>query len=216
MNFYHLTMTAFRGFSSLVSTPSIVGLEHIPTGSPALLTPNHLSYFDPIVLGGLIYSSGRETRALAKSELFETPILGHLLKAIGQIPVYRGTSNASDALRMAKSALTGGSLVAIYPEGTIPHDGKLGEFKTGATRLAMELGIPIIPIAQVGANSVIKSDLSDRVKTFLHAVVTKPIVSVVVGEPIYLTGDYTCKEHVIRETKRIREAVALLQESLTR
>ena len=124
-------MATFRSFSRFVSTPNIVGLENIPVGHSALLTPNHLSYFDPILLGGLLSSSGRETRALAKSELFEVPIIGAVLKAIKQIPVQRGTSSAANSLNMAKDALLSGALVAIYPEGTIPRDGRLGQFKTG-------------------------------------------------------------------------------------
>lgn len=213
MNFYQLTMATFRSFSRFVSTPNIVGLENIPVGHSALLTPNHLSYFDPILLGGLLSSSGRETRALAKSELFEVPIIGAVLKAIKQIPVQRGTSSAANSLNMAKDALLSGALVAIYPEGTIPRDGRLGQFKTGATRLAMETGVPVIPIVQYGANQIIKSDLSDRVRTLILAILRKPAVFVIVGSPIYLTGDHNCKEHVLRETERVRRTMLQLQSS---
>jgi 1-acyl-sn-glycerol-3-phosphate acyltransferase len=129
------------------------GREHIPLTGPAIFVANHISVADPILVGHYLYANGRHPRFLAKDSLFRVPILGRALHGIGQIPVRRGSSDAMLALKSAVEAIEAGETVIVYPEGTCTKDPELWPMvgKTGAARLAMQTGAPVIPIVQWGA-----------------------------------------------------------------
>ncbi|MGH3428555.1 MAG: lysophospholipid acyltransferase family protein [Mycobacteriales bacterium] len=129
------------------------GREHIPLTGPAIFVVNHISVADPILVGHYLYANGRHPRFLAKDSLFRVPILGRALHGIGQIPVRRGSADAMLALKSAVEAIEAGETVIVYPEGTCTKDPELWPMvgKTGAARLAMQTGAPVIPIAQWGA-----------------------------------------------------------------
>lgn len=128
------------------------GMEHIPDSGPAIIVANHMSHADPFVFAHYIYASGRWPRYLAKASLFRMPIVGRLFRAVEQIPVYRGTLDAVKALDAAEAAIAGGHLVLIYPEGTTTKEPDLWPMrgKTGAARLWLLTGAPVIPVCMWG------------------------------------------------------------------
>lgn len=129
------------------------GLEHVPAAGGVIFCFNHVSYFDPPVVAHFVYDLPRTPRFLAKESLFGLPLVGRVFRGAGQIAVPRGTAVASSSLRGAQAALARGDAVIIYPEGTVTRDPDLWPMtgKTGAARLALETGAPVIPVAQWGA-----------------------------------------------------------------
>lgn len=146
------TYTAIGAIASLIVRVAIRlhvdGAEHIPADEPALLVANHVSHFDPVVLSVIAHRLGRQVRLVAVQEVFDKPVLGPVVKAIGWIPV----SAASDAKAVvnAQAALARGDLVLIYPEGTIPAPGVLVTARPGAAAIAIRARVPTIPIASDG------------------------------------------------------------------
>jgi 1-acyl-sn-glycerol-3-phosphate acyltransferase len=134
------------------------GTEHLPpAGVGVVVAPNHISYTDPLTLAHFLWDNGRAPRYLAKESVFRIPVLGKIITACGQIPVYRASRDAAQAYRDAVSAVRAGECVGIYPEGTITKDPDLWPMigKTGAARVALETGCPVIPIAQWGPQEIL-------------------------------------------------------------
>jgi len=132
------------------------GLEQIPADGPALVVANHISYIDPIYSAVFVHRRGRVPRFLAKASLWKIPVFRSILVSSGQIPVYRGSSEARDSLRAAHQALREGKVVVIYPEGTITRDPDHWPMssRTGAARLALEHDVPVIPLVQWNTHRV--------------------------------------------------------------
>ena len=128
------------------------GSLHIPRQGPVIIAANHLSYFDPLCLGTFIDGAGRQVRFLAKSELYRNPVLGWLLRAAGQIPVYRESRDAAQALQAAVAAMRDGAAIAIYPEGTTTRNPDFSPMKakSGVARLAALTGAPVVPVGMWG------------------------------------------------------------------
>ena len=121
------------------------------------IAPNHTSHFDPLAVAQYLYDSGRPPRFLAKDELFEVPVAGAIVARAGQIPVHRETGSAGDAMSSAVAAVRAGECVVVYPEGTLTRDPGLWPMrgKTGAARIALATGCPVIPMAVWGAHRVL-------------------------------------------------------------
>jgi 1-acyl-sn-glycerol-3-phosphate acyltransferase len=155
--YWFLKWIALGPVLRLVFRPEVSGLEHVPTEGPAILASNHLSYADWLFMPLTI---NRKVTFVAKAEYFTTPgFKGWLQKTFfsgaGQVPIDRsGADAAAGALMSAKKVLGEGDLFGIYPEGTRSHDGKLYRGKTGVARLAIETGVPVIPVAVVGTDIV--------------------------------------------------------------
>jgi 1-acyl-sn-glycerol-3-phosphate acyltransferase len=139
-------------FYSLFVKTKIEGEHFIPRQGPAIIVSNHISFIDPFALGYLCRRRNRQIHFLAKSELFKIPLLGWFLRSCGQIPVERGTSKAADSLLSAELALSDSRLVGIYPESTMPEDLVQLPIKSGAIRLAIKTGAPIIVVGTWGAH----------------------------------------------------------------
>jgi len=155
--YWFLKWIAIGPLLRLVFRPEIEGIENVPLEGPAILASNHLSYADwlfmPVTLS-------RKVTFVAKAEYFTSPGLkGWLQKTFfsgaGQVPIDRSSGDAAaGALLSAKRVLEAGELFGIYPEGTRSHDGKLYRGKTGVARLAIETGVPVIPIGVVGTDRI--------------------------------------------------------------
>ena len=130
-------------------------LHHIPRGGPVIVACNHASYLDPLANAYAVIQAGRRPRFLAKVELFRIPVVGSVLRGARQIPVTRGSRDGS-ALEDAERALAESETVVIYPEGTVTSrpDHLPMEGKTGAARLAVATGAPIVPMASWGSHPV--------------------------------------------------------------
>jgi 1-acyl-sn-glycerol-3-phosphate acyltransferase len=137
--------------------PEVEGLEHVPEHGPAILASNHLSYTDWVFMPLALH---RKVTFVAKAEYFTTPGLKgwaqkHFFRSAGQVPIDRSSGDAAaGALRSAKRILAAGELFGIYPEGTRSHDGRLYRGRTGVARLAIETGVPVVPVAVLGTDIV--------------------------------------------------------------
>jgi 1-acyl-sn-glycerol-3-phosphate acyltransferase len=147
-----LVVVLVRPTMQVMSRRDWRGMEHIPPTGPAILVANHMSHADPFVLGHYVYDAGRWPRYLAKASVFRLPLVGRLLYAVEQIPVERGTIDAVKALDAAVDALKAGKAVLIYPEGTTTKEPDLWPMrgKTGAARLWLATGAPMIPVVMWG------------------------------------------------------------------
>lgn len=132
------------------------GQEHLPPTGGVVIAANHISNFDPIAVGQYLAFSGRWPHFLGKASLFGLPVVGAILRAAEQIPVDRESRAAAGALAAAVAAVERGRAVIIYPEGTITLDPDLWPMtgRTGAARVALQTGCPVIPVGQWGAQQV--------------------------------------------------------------
>jgi putative phosphoserine phosphatase/1-acylglycerol-3-phosphate O-acyltransferase len=138
-------------------------LEHVPRHGPVIVVSNHRSYFDPVALGLALFRVGRKPRFLGKQEVFDAPVLGQMMRAMGQIAVDReaiaaGRGAGGDPVDDAARAVAAGECLVVLPQGTIPrgrafYDPVL-EGKTGAARLAARTRAPVIPIGVWGSEEV--------------------------------------------------------------
>ncbi|ROR90464.1 1-acyl-sn-glycerol-3-phosphate acyltransferase [Nocardioides aurantiacus] len=157
MFYWFLRYIALGPVLRVVFRPRVMGGEHVPEDGPAILASNHVSYADWLFMPLTI---SRKVTFVAKAEYFNSPgVKGWLQKKFfsgaGQVPIDRSGANAAEgALRTAKRVLASGELFGIYPEGTRSHDGRLYRGKTGVARLALETGVPVIPVAVVGTDVV--------------------------------------------------------------
>lgn len=142
---------------SLLGRPKVEGLEHVPSSGPAILASNHLAVMDSFFLPLVVR---RRITFLAKAEYFTgTGFKGWFQRwfftAVGQVPIDRtDADSARAALTTAQQVLSQGKLLGMYPEGTRSPDGRLYKGKTGLARLALETGVPVIPVAMIGTNVV--------------------------------------------------------------
>ncbi len=184
----------------------------LPATGPFILSPNHYSEIDPIAMGAAVWHLGRLPRFMAKASLFKVPVLGWLLRGSGQIPVRREGSARSAAdgnpMGAAGELIRREAGVIVYPEGTLTRDPELWPMrgKSGAVRLALETGIPLIPAAHWGTQR-----LMPRYGKGIHPIPRKTI-EVAVGEPLDLSG---FKDREI-DQKTVNEATVLLMQEITR
>lgn len=187
-------------------TPS----SSLPKDGPYILAPNHYSEIDPIAMGAAVWHLGRLPRFMAKASLFKVPVLGKLMRATGQVPVERdGGARAAGggALGAAAQLIEQNAGVIVYPEGTLTRDPDLWPMrgKSGAVRLALESGIPLIPVAHWGTQQIMP-----RYGKKLHPFPRKTI-EVAVGEPLDLSKYQG--EHI--DQKAINAATADLMAAIT-
>ena len=134
-----------------------LGGENIPASGGCVVAANHVSYLDPLTFAHFAYAYGRLVRFLAKAALFDVPVVGRIVRSAKQIPVYRLTTDASRSLVAAVDAVQKGECVVVYPEGTLTRQPDMWPMtgKTGAARIALTAGVPVIPVAQWGANHIL-------------------------------------------------------------
>ena len=137
--------------------PHVEGLEHIPATGGAVFAGNHLSVADELFLGSVV---PRHVAFWAKSEYFTGKGVGgfltrRMMEGLGAIRVERAGGRAAlTAFDGAIPVLKAGDMVAVYPEGTRSPDGRLYRGRTGAARLAVAAGVPIIPVGMIGTERV--------------------------------------------------------------
>ena len=162
----------------LLWRPEVIGTEHIPASGGAILASNHLSIVDSVFLPLMV---DRPVTFAAKSEYFTGTRLidraaGTYLRATKQLSVNRGEARAGqDMLEAALRLLQGGDLFGIYPEGTRSPDGRLYRGRVGIGWLALNSGLPVIPVAMSG---------TDRVLPPGHKVPRVAKIKIRVGEPL--------------------------------
>lgn len=210
---WNLAVPIIKPLLLATTTREWIGGEKIPESGGFILALNHVSHVDPLTAAHIVYDHGRLPRYLAKSGLFKTRLGAWFFTAAGQIPVERLTKNAVGAYDAAVEAVRRGECVVVYPEGTITRDpdGWPMTGKSGAARIALATGCPVIPVGQWGAQALLapyakKPDLFPRKK-----------IRMIVGDPVDLS-DLLDRPHsgaVVREaTDRIMAAITGLVEEV--
>nr|WP_269046057.1 lysophospholipid acyltransferase family protein [Paenarthrobacter sp. Z7-10] len=158
-------------------------LAKLPRDRGIIVCPNHCTEIDPVVVGHMLYNQNIMPHFLAKEGLFNTPIVGAALRHAMQIPVDRSGAGAGKSLEVARQVLDNGGAVIIYPEGTLTRDPDLWPMKgrTGAARLALLTGAPVIPVAHWGAQEAFP-----RYARWIRFFPRKR-VRVLVGDPVDLS-----------------------------
>jgi 1-acyl-sn-glycerol-3-phosphate acyltransferase len=132
---------------------TVSGAENIPLEGGAVLACNHVSYFDFMFVGLPALRRGRRlVRFMAKKAVFDNPVSGPLMRGMHHIPVDRAAGLG--AYQAALDALRDGELVGVFPESTISRAFVPRTFKTGAARMAIEAGVPLIPVVVWGGHRV--------------------------------------------------------------
>lgn len=145
--FYSVAKAIFKTYLDVALKPEVTGAENIPEQGPAIICANHLHWLDPVVIACYI---PRQVHFMAKRELFEIPVFGQALRALGAFPVNRGKADRA-AIRAALSVLEAGKILGIFPEGTRSTTGQLGDFFNGTALLALKSGAPVVPAAIAGS-----------------------------------------------------------------
>jgi 1-acyl-sn-glycerol-3-phosphate acyltransferase len=187
------------------------GMEHLPATGGLIIVPNHISHADPLISAHFVYDAGRWPQFLGKASVFKVPVAGWLLHKVRQIPVERGTLEAARSLDKLVAAVREGGAVVVYPEGTTTREPDLWPMrgKTGAARLALETGAPVVPVAMWGPERIFDP------RTARLRVRPRMPVTVIAGPPVDLcrwAGATPSKETLNEMTDvimlRLRDLVA--------
>lgn len=189
------------------------GGHHVPATGGCVLAANHISHLDPFTLAHFVYDQGRIVRFLAKAEVFAIPLLGRVARNAGQIPVHRLTPGAASSSVAATDAVRAGKCVVIYPEGTLTRQPDLWPMtgRTGAARVALASGAPVIPVAQWGVQEIL-APYATRPR-----LLPRKEITVSAGPPVDLDdlrGQPVTPELLREATRRIMDDVTALLESV--
>jgi len=210
---YRLAALLLRPLLMVLTKRDWRGVENLPAEGGFVVSPNHISYADPLPFAHFLYDNDHAPYFLAKDSLFTIPVVGWIVRRSGQIPVYRNSSAAADAYRAAVAGVRAGKPVAIFPEGTITRDPDLWPMrgKTGAARVALETQCPLIPVAQWGAHEIL-SPYGHRPSLF-----PRKTIRMYAGPPVDLDDLYgrPIDAKTLREaTDRLMDRIADLLEEL--
>jgi 1-acyl-sn-glycerol-3-phosphate acyltransferase len=199
--FYRVAQGVLRFSFRALQGLRVDGLEHVPASGACLVVSNHSSWLDPPVLGCSL--SHRQLHFMAKKELFDYPILGRVIHALGAFPVERGQADRK-SLRLALEYLSQGRIVCLFPEGTRAHEGTMGAWHVGMAMLAQRAQVPVVPAALLNTRNL----LEDRALK-----PTRTPIRVRFGPPVYfdqLTGSSRDRLHQIQN-----QSFAAVQDLLT-
>jgi 1-acyl-sn-glycerol-3-phosphate acyltransferase len=154
---YRLAVVVLKPLLLALTRRNWQGAENLPDSGGFVVVVNHTSHLDPFTFGHFMYDNGYLPRFLTKEAVFRTPFIGRVVSGAQQIPVYRETADAAASYAAAVEAVRRGECVVIYPEGTLTRDPDLWPMrgKTGAARIALATGCPVVPVAQWGAQQML-------------------------------------------------------------
>lgn len=183
---------------------TFTGEAHVPRDGGAIMAINHVGYLDFAIAGTAVLPAQRLVRFMAKKEVFDHPIAGPLMRGMKHIPVDRasGSSSFVAALRALKS----GEIVGIFPEATISQSFEIKAMKTGAVRLAMASGVPILPTIVWGSQRIWTKKLP---RDFSRSRIP---ISVAIDEPFHVARDADV-ESAERELRTRLEALLMKVQS---
>ncbi len=184
------------------------GIDKLPKHGSYILVSNHVTNLDALAVAYFVYVQlKRAPHFLAKESLFRIPGIGGILRAAGQIPVYRSGHRNDTPLKAAHAYLKAGHSIAIFPEGTLTRSPDLWPMrgKSGAIRLALETGVPVYPVGQWGSEKVLPQYGSKFRPGFW-----KP-VRILVGDEIDLS-DYRKRQ---LNPDQLNDATKLVMQTIT-
>ena len=190
-----------RGFlwlvAHLVSRYMVRGREYVPEKGAVLIVSNHLSWFDPLLLGVIVR---RRVWFFTKVEMFNWPLVGWLCRITGQIAVRRGASDRV-ALEQALAYLRDGRALVIFPEGTVERQERMIAAHSGAAMLALRAQVTIQPVALIGTRRIVRTWRS-----------WFPKVTIQFGEPYIpaLPEGMPRKQYLELVTKDIMQRIAVM------
>lgn len=155
---------------------TVTGAENIPATGGAVVAINHTGYTDFIYAGLPARTPKRYIRFMAKKEVFDSGVSGPIMRALKHIPVDR--TAGADSYLSAVDYLKAGELVGVYPEATISRSFEIKDLKSGAARMALEAGVPIVPVVIWGAQRIWTKGFPKRLGR------TNTPISIAVGKPI--------------------------------
>jgi len=196
---------------SLMARIEIVGAEKLPRTGAFVLAANHHSEIDPLIVAVAVWRMGRAPRFMAKESLFRIPVVGWALRATGMVPVARTASSAAarETIQTSRTLVEHGRGVVVYPEGSLTRDPELWPMrgKTGAVRLALTGDIPLIPMAQWGAQQLMPR--YGRLRLWPP----RRRMTVVIGDPVDLSeyrATGTQRDTLTRATTTVMDRIAEL------
>ncbi|HYJ33085.1 MAG TPA: (d)CMP kinase [Candidatus Binatia bacterium] len=193
--FYWFGSRFVKRFSRTFLKFRIEGLDHVPRSGPLIAACNHISFWDPPLVGS---NFPRVLHFVAKAELFQNKVFGAMLRGYNSIPIQRGT-RARSGLLGAEEVLNGGGAVLIFPEGTRNKSGALLAPRAGIGRLAVVTRSPVLPIRISGSNQIRRSL---RRQTLVRIVIGTPMTP-----PIRVEAD---RESMNTFAAAVMEAIAAL------
>lgn len=197
---YPLVRALVTPVTLLLYRARAIGVKNVPKTGPVLLAPNHFSQMDHFFVG--LYLR-RQIRFMAKSQMFGPPVLTYIYKHGGVFPVRRGRHD-EEAFETAFTILGQGGMLLVYAEGGRSRSDELGEVKPGIGRIALESGVPVVPVAIHGSASV------RRWKRFRF-----PKVTVQFGEPVaFPVEDEPSRERQLEVAAELFAPVREMYESL--
>ena len=195
---YKILHSFLRLIFLLVFRWRIKGVENVPKAGGLIVASNHLSLWDPPLIGCALPTS-RKIHFMAKAELFSWPVFRWIIQELGAFPVRRGAADRN-AIRTALGLVEAGGVFGIFPEGTRSKTGELGQPAPGMAMIALKAGAPIVPAAVIGTNKVFRDG---------HLF---PRFEVRFGKPISLPEDRNNREAVeYVNTLVMHEIARLLQ-----
>lgn len=195
---------------TLMARFPVVDGHKLPRRGAFILAPNHYSEIDPVIMGRFMWKLGRVPRFLAKASVFRIPVVGAILRWSGQIPVEREGRGRSDApLKAAQQLVDRELAVIIYPEGSLTRDPDLWPMrgKSGAVRMALTAGVPIIPAAHWGTQQIM-ARYSKKISFF-----PRKTIYCKIGDPVDLSdleGRPLDSATLAEGTQRVMAAIAAL------
>jgi 1-acyl-sn-glycerol-3-phosphate acyltransferase len=161
------------GLSLVGVKVEVTGSELLDPSQPYIFTPNHQSLIEvPLFVTYL----GRNPAYLAKKEVFKYPIFGFGIRLIGVVPVDRSNSpSAVESAKVATENLRRGKSYVVYPEGTRSKDGRLLPFKKGAFMMAIDAGVPVVPVTVSGATRIMPKSQIKVFPSTVHITIHKPV-----------------------------------------
>jgi 1-acyl-sn-glycerol-3-phosphate acyltransferase len=195
----------------ILAKVEIRGAEKLPREGAFVLAANHHSEIDPLVVALAVWRLGRAPRFMAKESLFRVPVLGWALRKTGMVPVARTASStgARQTLETSRELVTHGRGVIVYPEGTLTRDPDLWPMrgKSGAVRLAVAGGIPVIPLAQWGAQQLLPRYGKLRLWPLRRR------MTVVIGDPVDIDAarhEHASPAELNAATTRVMDTIATM------
>jgi 1-acyl-sn-glycerol-3-phosphate acyltransferase len=153
--------------------PKVYGKENIQKNTSYIVISNHQSYFDVFLIYGWI---GLDIKFIMKAELRKIPGLGMGSEKVGHIFLDRSNSRAAvKSLEVARKRLVNGTSVVVFPEGTRSVLGIPGNFKRGGFKLALDLGLPILPVTVINTKNILPANSINLLPGFVKMVIHKPV-----------------------------------------
>ncbi len=189
--FYKILRFFLNVLFSIMFRTKVIGVENVPKTGGMIMAANHLSNWDPPVVGAYM---PRPVAYMAKEELFSPAIAGFIIKNLYAFPVKRGAADRG-AIKTALGILKQDLCLGVFPEGTRSKDGKTHKAEAGVALLAAMSKAPVVPTAIIGTNKIFQNGGM------------LPQLKVIFGEPMYFEGKHNDKEALADFSKKIMDKI---------